>query len=177
MEKTPQHTPEGNPSYHHSKKGSIVTRTNELLKWYYGCTSYFTKMAKDIIDESDEPNLVESIIADFLNDEAERISQELDLELSDDDNSQTQIPLSEQCIENEDEEDDELLGISRFRIPELEDALEVANHKVELYKAGLDGNIEAEARMMVDYHRLVNENKELKEQINVLLYGNQESGE
>lgn len=175
MEKTPQNTPEGNPSDHHSKKGSIVTRTNELLKWYYGCTSYFTKMAKDIIDESDEPNLVENIVADFLNDEAERISQELDLELSDDDDTQTHIPFSEQC--NEDEEYDDLLGISRCRISELEDALEVANHKAELYKAGLDGNIEAEAVMMTDYHRIVNENKELKEQINVLLYGNQESGE
>lgn len=172
------------PSEYNIEKESVVNATNELLKWYHGCTSHFTAKAKEIIESSENPDIIENVFADFLNDEAIGIYQELNILPFGNDNADHDIPQNHDAdydLDDEDDEEDskyeEMFDAVQNAIAQLRDEAEAANHKAELYKAGLEGNIEAEARMMVDYHRMAEENEELKKRLNELLYGNKESGE
>ena len=69
-----------------------------------------------------------------------------------------------------------MLDAAHNAIDQLKDEAEAAHHKAELYKAALEGNIEAQAKMLVQYRALATENEELKNRLNQLFYGNQESG-
>lgn len=182
MNNTPN-TQQTIPSDYNIEKENIVNATNELLKWYHGCTSHFSAKAKEIIESSDNPDIIENVFADFLNDEAIGISRELGFAPFGNDEPLNDDPQNydvDYDLDEEDEEDttyDELFNAYHSRILQLENELKAANHKAELYKAGLEGNIEAEACMMVDYRRMAEENEVLKNRLNELLYGNQESGE
>ena len=182
MNNTPN-TQQTTPSDYNIEKESIVNATNELIKWYHGCTSHFTAKAKEIIESSDNPDIIQNVFADFLNDEAVGICRELGFQpfgIEEPINNTPQNHDADYDLDDEDDEEnteyEEMLDAAHNAIVQLRDEAEAAHHKAELYKAALEGNIEAQARMLVQYRALATENEELKNRLNQLLYGNQESG-
>lgn len=186
MNDTPN-TQQTTPSDYNIEKESIVNATNELLKWYHGCTGHFTAKAKEIIESSDNPDIIENVFADFLNDEATGICTRLGFQpfgMDEPANNNPQNHDADYDLDDEnndddiiDDNDEDMITISRKRMLQLEYVLENARNTADFYKAGLEAEMEGFSSMMVDYRHLEAKYEDLKNKLNELRYGNQEFGE